>query len=357
MDASYRLNPCAIFRIAERGTGIITIPLTQRSFQIHDPEFMSRLWTLIQSPEKANPNHVIDAAFIQAQILVCTSPPMEAWEGDDLSYITHQATRFIDSGVQELSDEEVAAEILHFGESISEIPTRYFPEMVLHTTPLPEPNISAFQKINIDTCIRQRKSCREFFDTPVTIEDLSTILFYNFGYIHGQEWSEFEQAQCMTLGERRACPSATGLQACDAFIVVMNISNLTPGIYFYEATQHALHQITSEISQEQLSTLVVDQYWTKGIAFGIFITVDMRRVWIKDKKTRGYVSAYVELGHISQNIQLSCVPLKLQTWITGTFRDNLLCKTLNLPDEFIFPGFFVGIGHGSGAAIPKELRG
>lgn len=304
MGASYRLNPCAVLKIAERGTAVITIPLTQRSFQIHDPEFMNRLWDLIQFPEKADSNHAIDAAFIQAQILTCTDFSPETWGGDDLSYIAHQATRFIDSGIQELSDEEVASEILHFGESISEIPPRYFPETVLHTTPLPEPNIEAFQKIPIDTCIRQRKSCREFFNQPTTIEDLSTILFYNFGYIHGREWSEFEQARLMPLGERRACPAATGLQACDAFIVVMNVSNLAPGIYFYEATQHALHQITPEISQEQLSTLVADQYWTKGIAFGLFITVDMRRVWIKDKKTRGYVSAYVELGHISQNIQL-----------------------------------------------------
>ena len=93
----------------------------------------------------------------------------------------------------------------------------------------------------------------------------------------------------------------------------------------------------------------------KNLGAGIFIVNDMRRTWIKDKKARGYLAAYLEAGHVSQMVLLSATSLGLHTWITGTFRDDYVSEMLQLIDVPCFASFFIGLGYGDNSSIPKKF--
>lgn len=352
---SYIINPTVIFSV-ENGAIIATIPLTQRRFKLTDQNFIKRIYSISQDPNIINISNSIDVDLIKAEILIPKYQQVN-WDGDQLSLIFHQSTRNVSQEYNQVSPEEdIIKSLIRLGNSIEELPERYVPKTTIKTINLPSPNVEILKNFSLDECIRRRKTCRDFFDIPTKLEDLSTILFYNFGYIHGTQWKEFDEAGLVNFGERKSSPSASGLQCCDAFVLIMNVEEIESGIYFYKSETHSLDKISEPISKEKLSFLLLDQYWAKNISFGIFITIDLRRVWIKDKKPRGYISSYIEIGHISQTLQLSCIPLNLSSWITGSFRDEILKDVLSIKDEFIFSGFFFGAGSGSGSAIPPLLK-
>ncbi len=157
------------------------------------------------------------------------------------------------------------------------------------------------------------------------------------------------------LGFRKSSPSATGLHACDAFVSVTNVYGLEKGIYRYDAEAHQLYLAKEGMTDQELMFYVCDQFWVEGIAAGIFIMLDMRLVWAKDKNVRALPVAYLEAGHFSQTIQLCATSLGLKTWITGSFRDDEISKDFRINSSYISPVAFVGFGHGTDSSIPLEF--
>src|SRR5690606_31824833 len=100
---------------------------------------------------------------------------------------------------------------------------------------------------------------------------------------------------------------------CDAYLVALDVNGLESGIYLYSAESHLLYQLKNSVNDDSIIYAMSDQFWAKNLSAGIFIVNDMRRTWIKDKKARGYLAAYLEAGHISQTILLSATTLGLHT--------------------------------------------
>ncbi len=350
----YALNSEFVFYF-EAHELIVIDPRKQRVFKIYDKNFLKRLLDISSDIKSVDPSNPIDASLIESGLLI-QGRINDSWQGDKLSKLSHLASRNLSHHYPLLSQSMVQDSLFQLADNIEEVPTVYQPSFISEKIHLPEPELDKLTSFSLDCALRQRKTCREFFGTSASLSDLGTLLYYSLGSIHGQEWDEFNESQFVSLGKRKSSPSSSGLQACDGFIVVMNVTGLENGIYFYHDQDHSLQKVHESISNDLLSSLVFDQFWVEGIAFGIFITIDLRKAWIKDVKTRGYVTTYIECGHVSQTIQLVSTALNLQTWITGSFRDDLLSATLNIQEDFIFPCFFIGMGNGSNNSIPIAFR-
>jgi SagB-type dehydrogenase family enzyme len=336
----------------------IFIPENQKMFHIFDKKYIERIVSIGLSEEKINTENKIDSDLIKNKIIYNDGNNHainEEWLGDNISVLTHLSSRIRSENYPTQDEDCIASNLLDLSDNLTDVSKRYFPSEYLSSVDLPDPKPELLKMHNFEELLCKRKTSRNFEIFELSLEKLSTLLYYSFGFIHGGNWDEFEENDLISIEARRSSPSSTGLQACDAFLAIFNVSQLTPGYYFYDGKSHKLLLINSDSSYQELSYLVGDQFWSNGLSAGIFIISDLRRIWAKDLSTRGYICSYLDVGHISQTLLLCATSMDIHTWVTGTFRDDELCKKLSINKNYIIPSFFVGLGKGSNQAIPQKI--
>lgn len=273
------------------------------------------------------------------------------WQGEPISLWTHLSTRITLDNSPILDETDFVEEFTAMSDG-AEVPPPFLPahQGILE---LPDPTMDFLDNITLKDAFLKRKTSRQFKREPVSLEALSCLLFSCFGPIHGTSWADFDDLGVESLGARRSFPSATGLHGTEIFVMIRSFSGLNPGIYFYDPKEHCLLKVNAEPSDNDVKLFLGDQFWGKDIAIGFFLVSNMERVWAKDIKNRGYVVSYLETGHASQNIQLAAKAFNLDTWITGSLRDDLLVDLLKLDGTPHFVSCFVGIGSGFNHSIPK----
>ena len=185
---------------------------------------------------------------------------------------------------------------------------------------LPKPKHSG--DVSLEEAISKRRSVRRFSDAPVSLEDLSQIL-----------WA----AQGQTDGRYRAVPSAGALYPME-LVVVMD-----GGVYRYAPDGHKLEEFTSTDVRSKLSDAALGQRFIKEAPLVIVITAVFERVKGKYGE-RGERYAFIEAGHIAQNVCLQAVALGLSTVVTGAFNDSQVRSVLKIPEDFE-PLYLLPVGY------------
>lgn len=278
---------------------------------------------------------------------------MENWKGEPSSLWTHLSTRMTLENAPVLDTQNFVEAFVDMSNG-AEVPPLFEPKHQEILT-LPSPQTKSLNTLTLEDAFLKRKTSRVFHRKPIDLSIVSDILFSVFGPIHGDTWPEYEALGIPSLGARRSFPSATGLEGIDAFVMLRDFSGQKPGIYYYHPQKHELQKVNSAPDDEQISQCLGDQFWAKDIPVGIFLVVNMDRVWAKDIKNRGYVVSYLEAGHASQNLQLAAKAFALDSWITGSYRDDMLADLLKIDETPNFVAAFIGLGYGENNSIPKEF--
>ena len=190
---------------------------------------------------------------------------------------------------------------------------------------LPQPQIKG--KVSLEEAIKKRGSVREFSSRPLSLQDLSQIL-----------WA----AQGITEKEisKRACPSAGALYPLEIYVVVKNIKGLEPGIYHYEVFQHRLELFSRGSYSERLADACLGQLFISEAPAVIVISAEYERITWKYGE-RGVRYVHMEVGHCGQNIFLQAEALGLATVPVGAFWDREVQKVMGIPQNheplYIFP--------------------
>lgn len=170
---------------------------------------------------------------------------------------------------------------------------------------LPEPMYSS--KTSVEKALLERRSVREYKDVPLTLHEVSQLL-----------WA----AQGIT-GFRgfRTAPSAGALYPLEVYVVVGNVDNLTAGVYKYKPRGHELVRVAEGDRRGELSTAALGQYCVRnGAAVIVFSAVYERTTQKYGKRGLRYV--HMEVGHAAQNVYLQAVSLNLGTVAVGAFDDS-----------------------------------
>jgi SagB-type dehydrogenase family enzyme len=188
-------------------------------------------------------------------------------------------------------------------------------ENPVHRIALPAPCLKG--KTSLEEAISKRRSRREFKDSPLTLGQVSQIL-----------WA----AQGITNGEgRRAAPSAGALCPLDLYLAVgaQAVEGLMEGIYHYDPEGHALERILERDVRQTLARLAVQTFIGEA-PVALVITGEYERTSWKygDRATR-YV--HMEAGHAAQNVYLQAEALGLGTVVAGSFQDEAVSQALGLP--------------------------
>jgi len=181
---------------------------------------------------------------------------------------------------------------------------------------LPAPRLKG--EMSLEEAISGRRSRREFRASPLTLEQVSQIL-----------WA----AQGITNGEgRRAAPSAGALYALDLYVAVggQGAGGLAEGVYHYYPQGHALERTFEGDVRQTLARLAKEQMFIAAAPVILVITGEYERTSGKygDRATR-YV--HMEAGHAAQNVYLQAEALGLGTVVAGSFQDEAVSQALGLP--------------------------
>lgn len=164
-----------------------------------------------------------------------------------------------------------------------------------------------YQRTAVEEAIKKRRSVRNFSSQPLSITQLSQLLFAAQG-ITGQMYGQ----------PLRSVPSAGALYPMEIYLIVNNVKALSSGIYHYSILDHTLELIKPGDFRKQIINAGLKQEMLGQAAVTFVLSAIFDRTRSKYGK-RGFRYVYIEGGHISQNIYLQAVSLGLGSVSVGAF--------------------------------------
>jgi SagB-type dehydrogenase family enzyme len=197
------------------------------------------------------------------------------------------------------------------------------------TISLPAPRLKG--EMSLEEAILKRRSRRDFRDSPLTLGEVSQILWAGQGITD--------------KAGLRAAPSAGALYPLDLYLVVgkQGVEGLGEGVYHYLPQSHSLEPTLPGDVRQTLARLSLGQMFIAEAPLSLLITGEYERTTGKYGE-RGVRYVHMEAGHVAQNVCLQAEALGLGTVTIGAFQDEKISQALSLPPSYR-PLYVMPIGH------------
>lgn len=184
---------------------------------------------------------------------------------------------------------------------------------------LPKPKIKG--TVSLEETIKKRRSRRSFLAKPLTLEQVSQLLWAAQGIT--DEKTGF-----------RAAPSGGACYPLDLYLVVgkNSVEGLEAGVYHYLVSNHSLKIHLRGEKRRALALASFGQMFIAQAPISIVTTAEYSRITSRYGQ-RGVRYALIEVGHVGENIYLQAEALGLGTVAIGAFSDGMVSKCLNLPKK------------------------
>ena len=163
---------------------------------------------------------------------------------------------------------------------------------------LPAPDSLTMPEITLAQAINQRKSLRKYSNKPLSLQELSFMLWATCWVkeYHSTIYNEFT---------RRNVPSAGSRHPMECYLLINKVESVQPGLYYYHPLEHTLIKIntSSEIAQEIYQACLEQSMVIEDAVTFIFTAVPYRASWRYQQRAYRYL--YVDVGHIGQNVHLA----------------------------------------------------
>lgn len=185
--------------------------------------------------------------------------------------------------------------------------------------------------------ISSRCSQRDFSGTPLSLNEVSSLLKYSCG--------EFEYTTPDNeVGKHRAQPSGGARYPVEMYAFVFNGSeDLKEGIYHYNVKKHSLEAILHNAEKTLLKDRIVISEWSQKASVLFVMTGTFWRTEMK-YRGRGSWYTYLEAGHIAQNIHLVSEKLGLKSVGLGGIFDDTIEQLLSIDPKIEAPLHAVAVG-------------
>jgi SagB-type dehydrogenase family enzyme len=126
-------------------------------------------------------------------------------------------------------------------------------------------------------------------------------------------------------------------------VVVGNAEGVSPGVYRYVPSEHALVHTADGDFRKALWNLALKQEAVRAAPITVVIAAVTQRVAVKyGDRAQKYVE--MEVGAAAQNIALQAESLGLGAVLMGAFQDDAVRRLLSLPDDHHVPAI-MPVGH------------
>ena len=192
---------------------------------------------------------------------------------------------------------------------------------------MPPDKFQALPSVDLQFAIANRKSRRQFSETPLTREELSFLLWATQGV---REQSGVAHA-CRTV------PSAGARHALETYLCVLNVEGLNSGFYRYLPLEHQLVvEYRDESAAEKIGWAAFQQNWmSSAAAVFIWSAIPYRMEWRYGLAAHKVI--LMDAGHVCQNLYLACEAISAGTCAVAAYDQELMDQLLKVDgrDEFV----------------------
>lgn len=191
------------------------------------------------------------------------------------------------------------------------------PQVKTVTSAIDLPDPATTGKMSVENAIAMRRSRRTFATTPVSLQNLSQIL-----------WS----AQGITDPKTgyRTAPSGMSAFPFTAYVVVRNVTGVAPGFYQYMPEKNQLGDVGIANAGELLTAAGV-QAGAQQAPVVVVLAASPAKTAAKLRNPGDpMVDVLLEAGHIGQNMYLQAESLKMAMVVMGGFDAKKVGQALKL---------------------------
>lgn len=205
--------------------------------------------------------------------------------------------------------------------------TKYFPDRPFPSAPGPSRRPSAYKEypdrkrvslpapdppgnIALAEALRARRSVRDYIPKPISLQELSYLLWASDGVsgeYHGYLF--------------RTAPSAGALYPVETYLVANRVDELESGVYHYDVRDHALDTVRiGNLAFDIADAALGQRMCADAAVVFVWTAVFDRCKWKYGQRAYRYV--YLDAGHIAQNLALAAVSIGLGSCQIGALYDD-----------------------------------
>lgn len=187
-------------------------------------------------------------------------------------------------------------------------------------TRLPDPRLES--QVSVEEAIFKRRSIRRYRDEPLTVEEVSQLL-----------WAAGGKTIDGITGATRAYPSAGAAYPLEIYLIAGDVRGLAAGLYQYRWEEHSVVLLRKGDVRNSLTKAAFGQGMVSAAPASLVFTAVYERTTGRygQRGEERYVP--MDMGGAGQNVYLQAEALGLGTVIIGAFQDDAVKEVLDVRDE------------------------
>ncbi|MFQ5952606.1 MAG: SagB/ThcOx family dehydrogenase [Candidatus Omnitrophota bacterium] len=180
---------------------------------------------------------------------------------------------------------------------------------------LPDPKYES--EMSVEQAIFERRSVRSFTDEPLSLEEVSQLL-----------WAAGGKTVDGVTGPTRAYASAGAAYPLEIYLVAGNVTGLEPGVYRYNWRENSITLLKKGDVRRDLMRASYGQGMIDRAPATIVITALFERTTFRYGERGRIRYVPMDAGHLGQNVHLQAHALGLGTLMLGAFTDREVAKVI-----------------------------
>jgi SagB-type dehydrogenase family enzyme len=188
--------------------------------------------------------------------------------------------------------------------------------------------------VDITAAIAERQSHRRYLPEPLTLDDLSYLL-----------WATQGVRERPNAGSAlRTVPSAGCRHAFETYICALNVLGLTPAIYRYLPLEHelVLEREVEGLAHRLISAALRQSFVGRAAATFIWSCLPYRMEWRYGGAAHKVIA--IDAGHVCQNLYLACAAVGAGTCAIAAYHQQQMDELLDLDGEDEFVIYLAPVG-------------
>lgn len=188
--------------------------------------------------------------------------------------------------------------------------------------------------IDLKSAIAKRESRRDYLDAPLTLDELSFLL-----------WATQGVRLKLDAGHAlRTVPSAGCRHAFETRLCVLNVEGLSRGIYRYLPIEHELlfEQAPENLEMNLVRGTLGQRFTGEGAVVFVWTTIPYRMEWRYGLAAHKVIA--LDAGHVCQNLYLACEAIGAGTCAIAAYDQQAMDALLGVDGEEEFTIYLAPVG-------------
>ena len=188
--------------------------------------------------------------------------------------------------------------------------------------------------IDLTMAIAGRRSVRKFTHGPLTLDELSYLLWATQGI----------RDIASTSTAFRTVPSAGCRHSFEAYICAMDVAGLTSGVYRYLPVDNELVLVAEipDVGRRIAQAALGQTFISRAAAVFIWTTIPYRMEWRYGLAAHKVIA--IDIGHVCQNLYLACAAIKAGTCAVAAYHQQAMDELLGVDGKDEFALYLAPVG-------------